>query len=162
MNSTERYKHIIGVYTSPSAKHDHLTDKNEYWRVNRDLAAGPSGSPQLRQTPYPKLRATTWPRHISTIPAVPPFYATWDPLKSAARYLQLQRMLDLRAPEPLKRFFRLCKARSVAYGNTFHLKCVRAQARNSPTPTIRQKRISILVTRNLQRLENRREQQLAA
>jgi hypothetical protein len=149
MNATDRFVAVLlGRFDSVPLRDDHRRHGNRWARVQRDLACTATTSyygNRLRSVPLTSRNAGNWNRKVGSR-SMMAYDRPTNPLKPVVRFLRLQRMLDAQKPGPLNKFFRLCRARQVAFGWDIFLKQARRAATTPAALTERQQRIRQLAS----------------
>ena len=148
MNATERFIAVLlHRFDSAPLRDDYKRHGNTWARVQRDLACTATSSyygNRLRSLPLTSRNTGNWNRTVGSRCIIASDHAK-NPVKPVVRFLRLQRMLDAQNPKPLNKFFRICRARQVAYGWDIFLTQARQVARTPAALTERQQRIRRLV-----------------
>ena len=149
MNATERFIAVLlDRFDSAPLRDDYRRHGNTWARVQRDLACTATSSyygNRLRSLPLTSRNAGNWNRTVGSR-CVMAYDQPKNPVKPVLRFLRLQRMLDRHNPKPLNKFFRIWRARQVAYGWDIFLTQARRLARTPAPLTQRQQRITQLVS----------------
>src|SRR5215216_621428 len=149
MNATDRFMAVLlGRFDSAPLRDDYNQHGNTWARVQRDLACRATTSyygNKLRSVPLTNRNAGNWNRNVGSRCMIA-YELPKNPVKPVVRFLRLQRMLDVQKPRPLNKFFRLSRARQVAFGWDIFLTEVRRAARKPPASTERQQRIRQLAS----------------
>lgn len=148
MNSTDRFMAVLLGRFAP-LRDDYRRHGNTWARVQRDLACTATTSyygSRLRSVPLASSNAGNWNRQVGSR-CVRAYDQRSNPVKPVVRFLRLQRMLDTQSPKPMGKFFRLRRARQVAFGWDIFLGQARLAARRPAALTERQQRIRQLGVR---------------
>ena len=148
MNATDRFMAVLlRRFDGAPLRDDYTRHGNTWARVQRDLACTATTSyygNRLRSNPLESRTASNWNRQVGSRCMIA-YEQPTNPVKPVVRFLRLQRMLDRQKPQPLNKFFRLCRARQVAFGWDIFLKQARQAASAPSALTERQQRIRHLV-----------------
>ena len=148
MNATDRFIAVLlSRFDSAPLRDDYRRHGNGWARVQRDLACTATSyyGNRLRSVPLTSRNAGNWNRKVGSRRLIA-YEQPKNPVKPVVRFLRLQRMLDTQKPAPLKKFFRLCRARQVAFGWDIFLTRVRQEVRTPAALTERQQRIRQLAS----------------
>jgi hypothetical protein len=148
MNATDRFIAVLlSRFDSAPLRDDYRRHGNGWARVQRDLACTATSyyGNRLRSVPLPSRNNGNWNRKVGSR-CMMAYEQPKHPVKPVVRFLRLQRMLDTQKPGPLKKFFRLCRARQVAFGWDIFLTQARRELRTPAALTERQQRIRQLAS----------------
>lgn len=148
MNATDRFIAVLlHRFDSAPLRDDYRLHGNSWARVQRHMACTMTSyyGNRLRSVPLTRRNAGNWNRKVGSR-CIISYDQPKNPVKPVVRFLQLQRMLDMQKPGPLKKFFRLCQARQVAFGWDIFLTQARQKARTPTALTERQQRIKQLAS----------------
>ena len=148
MNATDRFIAVLlSRFDSAPLRDDYRRHGNGWARVQRDLACTATSyyGNRLRSVPLPSRNKGNWNRKVGSR-CMMAYEQPKHPVKPVVRFLRLQRMLDTQKPGPLKKFFRLCRARQVAFGWDIFLTNARQEVRTPAALTERQQRIRQLAS----------------
>lgn len=149
MNATDRFVTLLlSRFDSAPLRDDYRRHGNRWARVERDLACTATTSyygSRLRSVPLTSRNTGNWNRRVGSR-CISAYDQHRNPIKPVVRFLRLQRMLDAQQPEPLNEFFRLCRARQIAFGFDIFLTQARRLARTPAALTERQQRIRQLTS----------------
>ena len=148
MNATDRFIAVLlSRFDSAPLRDDYRRHGNGWARVQRDLACTATSyyGNRLRSVPLPSRNKGNWNRKVGSR-CMMAYEQPKHPVKPVVRFLRLQRMLDTQKPGPLKKFFRLCRARQVAFGWDIFLTHARQEVRTPAALTERQQRIRQLAS----------------
>ena len=148
MNATDRFIAVLlSRFDSAPLRDDYRRHGNGWARVQRDLACTATSyyGNRLRSVPLPSRNKGNWNRKVGSR-CMMAYEQPKHPVKPVVRFLRLQRMLDTQKPGPLKKFFRLCRARQVAFGWDIFLTQARQEVRTPAALTERQQRIRQLAS----------------
>jgi hypothetical protein len=148
MNATDRFIAVLlHRFDSTPLRDDYRRHGNSWARVQRHMACTMTSyyGNRLRSVPLTRRNAGNWNRKVGSR-CIISYDQPKNPVKPVVRFLQLQRMLDMQKPGPLKKFFRLCQARQVAFGWDIFLTQARQKARTPTALTERQQRIKQLAS----------------
>lgn len=155
MNATDRFMAVLLLrFDSAPLRDDYRRHGNTWARVQRDLACTATTSyygNRLRSTALTSRNAGNWNRRVGSR-CIRAYDQPRNPVKPVVRFLRLQRMLDAQKPAPLKKFFRFCQARQIAFGWDIYLTKARRTARAPNALTERQQRIRQLASRTVRKL----------
>lgn len=139
---------LLRRFDSAPLRDDYRRHGNTWARVQRDLACTATTSyygNRLRSYPLKSRTPGNWNRQVGSRYMIA-YEQPTNPVKPVVRFLRLQRMLDGQKPQPLNKFFRLCRARQVAFGWDIFLKQARQAASTPAALTERQQRIRHLAS----------------
>jgi len=158
MNATDHFMAVLlRRFDGAPLRDDYRRHGNRWARVQRDLASTATTSyygKRLRTSRLEPPTAGNWNRQVGSRCMIA-YEQPTNPVKPVVRFLRLQRMLDRQKPQPLNKFFRLCRARQVAFGWDIFLKQARQAASTPAALTERQQRIRHLASSAA--LTNRRQ-----